>query len=69
MAVAFAKPIPHFPRSPGAPLPKYNALIIGINYIWSPDGSEEGDPELRLVGPVNDATAMRNALMGADVWL
>ena len=61
MAPAFSKPIPHFPRSPNAPLPNYKALVIGINYI--------GDSEYKLTGPVNNAKAMKDALKGADVRL
>jgi hypothetical protein len=64
MVAVFSKPrhVPHFRRSPDAPLPNYKALIIGINYAWSPDGSEPGDPELQLKGPVNDAKDFKEAL-------
>jgi hypothetical protein len=71
MVAVFSKPrhVPHFRRSPDAPLPNYKALIIGINYAWSPDGSEPGDPELQLKGPVNDAKDFKEALKGEDVLL
>ena len=59
--------IPHFRRSPEAPLPNYKALVIGINYTWSPDGSGPGDPGLRLKRPVNDAKAFKKTLKGASV--
>ena len=69
MVPVFSRPIPHFRRCPDALLPNYKALVIGINYMWSCDGSGPGDPGLRLNGPVNDATAMKNALKGADMRL
>jgi hypothetical protein len=71
MAPMFSKlrRIPHFRRSPEAPLPNYMALVIGINYMWSPDGSGPGDPGLRLKRPVNDAKAFKRTLKGASVWL
>jgi hypothetical protein len=71
MAPTFSKPphIPHFRRSPDEPLPNYKALVIGINYTWSPDGSRPGDPDLRLMGPVNDANAIKKTLKGAGVQL
>lgn len=71
MAPMFSKlrHIPHFRRSPEAPLPNYMALVIGINYTWSPDGCGPGDPNLRLKGPVNDAKAFKKTLKGAGVWL
>ena len=59
--------VPHFRRSPGAPLPKCKALIIGINYMWSPDGSEPGDLRLQLKGPVNDAKDIKQMLKGERV--
>jgi hypothetical protein len=67
MTPIFSKPrhIPHFRRSPDAPLPNYKALVIGINYTWSPDGSGPGDPDLQLKGPVNDAKAIKKTLKGA----
>ncbi len=68
MPVIFSQPlhIPHFPRSPDAPLPNYKALAIGINYTWSADGSGPGDPDLQLKGAVNDAKAIKMILKGAD---
>jgi hypothetical protein len=59
--------VPHFRRSPDAPLPNYKALVVGINYTWSPDDSGPGDPGLQLKGPVNDAEAMKKTLKGAGV--
>lgn len=63
--------IPHFRRSPDAPLPNYKALVIGINYTSSPQagGSRPGDSDLQLKGPVNDAKAMKKTLKGAGVRL
>jgi len=71
MAPTFSKPrhIPHYRRSPDAPLPNYKALLIGINYMWGPDGSGPGDPDLQLKGPVNDAKAMKKILKGERVRL
>lgn len=68
----FSRPrhiIPHYRRSPDAPLPNYKALVIGINYMWSPDGRASGDPDLQLKGPVNDAKAIKKTLKGESVWL
>ncbi len=45
--------IPRFRPSPDAPLPKFKALIIGINYTSSQD---------ELQGPVNDAKDIKKAL-------
>jgi hypothetical protein len=45
------------------------ALVIGINYEWSPDGSGPGDPGLQLKGPVNDAKNFKVALEGEGVVL
>ena len=47
--------IPRFRHSPDAPLPKFKALIIGINYTSSQD---------ELQGPVNDAKDIKKALEG-----
>ena len=71
MPAIFSEPrhIPHFRRSPNEPLPNYKALVIGINYMWSPDGLEPGDPDLQLKGPVNDAKDIKKTLKGADVQL
>ncbi|KAH9991892.1 caspase domain-containing protein [Russula vinacea] len=64
MVAIFSKPrqVPHFRRSADAPLPKYKALVIGINYTWSPDGSEPGNAALQLRGPVNDAKSIKEML-------
>jgi hypothetical protein len=71
MVLTFSNPrhIPHLRRSPDAPLPNYKAVVIGINYTWSPNGCGPGDADRRLKGPVNDATAMKKTLKGADVRL
>ena len=71
MPAIFFKPrhVPHFRRSPNEPLPNYKALVIGINYMWSPDGLGPGDPDLQLKGPVNDAKDIKKTLKGADVQL
>lgn len=65
--VIFSEPrhIPQYRRSPGLSPPNYKALAIGINYMWSPDGSVPGDPTLRLMGPVNDAKNMKETLKRA----
>ena len=69
MVAIFSKPrqVPHFRRSADAPLPKYKALVIGINYTWSPDGSEPGNAALQLRGPVNDAKSIKEMLKGERV--
>jgi hypothetical protein len=65
----FSRPghIPHFRKSPDARPPNYKALVIGINYMWSPDGRGPGDASLKLKGSVNDAKAIKKTLKGADV--
>ena len=71
MVPTFSKPrhVPHFRRSPDAPLPNYKALVIGINYTWNSEGSGPGDPSLQLKGPANDAKAMKKTLKGEGVSL
>ena len=75
MAAPVSKPrhIPHFRRSPDAPLPKYKALVIGINYAWSPDGcgldNSDHESRLQLKNPIYDAKAIKNTLKGAVVRL
>ena len=68
MAPVLFKPchIPHVRRPLDAPLPNYKGLFIGINYEWNHDGSGPGDANYNLKGPVNDAKAMRKAVMGAS---
>src|SRR5229473_7783593 len=71
MPAIFSEPrhIPHFRRSPNEPLPNYKALVISINYMWSPDGLGPGDPDLQLKGPVNDAKEIKKTSKGAGVQL
>jgi hypothetical protein len=52
--------LPHFPRSPDTPLPNYKALVIGIDYVWSPDGLGPGNP-------VDDVKNIKKTLKGAGV--
>jgi hypothetical protein len=53
-------PIPPFRGSPGASVPEFKALAVGINYISRPDG---------LKGPINDAKDVKNFLKGGHRYL